>query len=750
MISRIIQPWGKSPTPIVPSSVIEKIGHIDAPQEIKAILGEGARFSDINNIWEKVDNVSNECLVEIIDTINSHRKKIRDCKIHSSDFSSENLNDLPLTARSKNVVFSNLTQILSPSLTLGDLIDMRRMGLKSAIETASVIEEVAVNINLSRQINSLSNTSKNENNTFLSQVTLFFIALSSWAAGEKKFQTLVDALPVEIDEWPNEIKLLWSEIGKANTYALAGENAKAYSIKELIRQIYILMDVRQRNIALDRIFPVKADSTLEEIGSKFNITRERVRQIEKITLRSLNQLDHKSFLPLKRTAHSLKHKLGSAIPKEILEIDQILNEITDSFENLSEKQFAKGILLWLAGPYQQFDDWIIAKKEIQTLTLTSLREAQCQQGFIQFDRVTNILNSYGIKQDYHERWLKKLGCFLNVEEGVIEFDGNILEKSKKLLKYFNRPLTAEEMIEYIGSDSVRSLRQRLIDDPNFWRINKQNEFVLAGTDGYDEYTGITDEIIQELELCGGWASADHLIRKLSSVYGVKENSIVAYLNTPMFIKDENGVVRVRDEDEYINTYTDITKTAACYLSEEGIWRWRFKIDKDALRGSGRLIPNAFAQHLGCDIGDKIELPTEFGNTKLSWPLASTTGASIGSLRSVLDHFVAELEDYLFVEATKPSITFKLLKYSQVDSEDSNLVKLAYLLGFTSCDTEEDAIPSIASALSIGTKTQEAILIEARQKLDSRGETDLAELIEQPKLSVDDYINDMSRFLNRKT
>ena len=94
---------------------------------------------------------------------------------------------------------------------------------------------------------------------------------------------------------------------------------------------------------------------------------------------------------------------------------------------------------------------------------------------------------------------------------------------------------------------------------DFWRINKQNQFVIAGTPGYDEYTGITDEIIQELEACGDQSPFDYLVEKLSRVYGVKESSVGAYLNTPMFTKDDDGIIRVHDSGERIDVSTDITK-----------------------------------------------------------------------------------------------------------------------------------------------------------------------------------------------
>ena len=177
--------------------------------------------------------------------------------------------------------------------------------------------------------------------------------------------------------------------------------------------------------------------------------------------------------------------------------------------------------------------------------------------------VHQVLNDLDIREVHHDAWIDHLKIFRRVPGGLLDFTGSVLDKAEQLLRYDNRPTTVEELIEIIGISSVRSVRQRMVDDPRFWRINRQNQFILAGTEGYDEYTGITDEIIQELNACGGSASIGHLVEKISKTYGVQPTSVSAYINTPLFIRTESGTIRVR-EDEEINIDADISKTANCY------------------------------------------------------------------------------------------------------------------------------------------------------------------------------------------
>lgn len=746
MIPNAIQPWGRAPTPLIPKSILKEYGYLDAPQTLKETLGYHATLAELNgDIWNSIDSVNGECLAEIVDILRPHFNKFKHLYIYPDKQLPQSLETLPFSTRTKNAVIANPDKFSEPQLRFNDLISITSFGVRSAIEFACVIESVLVNASELVFSHKKIDHSENEKKAEFSKINSFFQLLSAWALGEQKLMTLSGALPVPLPEWPLEIKQIWNELENLNTSELAGEVTKCYSVSKLITQELGSLDERSLYIVNKRIFAVEHAATLEELGSKFGITRERVRQIEQKALLKLERFRSNEYLPVLRRAESLSNRIGCAVQIKHPALEDALNwAVEDIEENGSVKQLAKSLLLWLAGPYKVYQNWLLKDVGLGEHTTNTFLQCRDHRGMINENTAQEIMNNLGIKIEHHQSWLKHLLKFLRVDGGLIYFQGNILDKAYALLQYFAKPMTVEEMLEYIGSDSDRSFRQRLIDDPRFWRINKQNEFVLANTEGYDEYTGITDEIIQELELCGGQASISYLVEKLSRIYGVKENSIVAYLNTPMFTKDENGNVRVRDTEDIIDIKTDISKSAACYLLNDDAWCWRIKIDKDALRGSGRVIPNAFAMKLGCNLGKKISVPTEFGEITLSWPLTSTTGAYIGSLRQVLDYHGVAIGDYLFLNATSPYVTFSCLKQDKLNIEDSNLVKLALLLGATNCDTENEALFKIATALDIKQTSKETILTEASQKLTSKGEIDLCQLIQKPKLSVDDYINDMGR------
>ena len=279
----------------------------------------------------------------------------------------------------------------------------------------------------------------------------------------------------------------------------------------------------------------------------------------------------------------------------------------------------------------------------------------------------------------------------------------------------------------------------MLDDPRFWRINIQNQFVLAGTEGYDEYTGIIDEIIQELNACGGIATVEHLVEKISKTYGVQPTSVNSYLSTPLFVRTESGMIRVREEED-ISIKTNILKTANCYQID-GHWALRIKIDDQLLRGSGRFCPDAFAQELGCNIGNKIKLTSAYGPLTISWPRGSISGAGIGSIRQALKELNAVNGDFVFVIPKEYQVEYKILHKYILESDRDPLEKLAYMVGVSKIKDSKDAIlKDIGSAIGIVKQSGITLAQQVRDTLISRGENDLADLIKPPKLSMEEHLD----------
>ncbi|MBU1152017.1 hypothetical protein KJ632_04310, partial [Patescibacteria group bacterium] len=105
------------------------------------------------------------------------------------------------------------------------------------------------------------------------------------------------------------------------------------NLSDIIDDIFMVLSEKEKEVVIRRFSLNNEDKqTLESIGQKFNVTRERVRQIEKIALGKL-----------KRTVNSTKlrfiHDLAEAILKEnggLLLEETLTAKILDAIENTFE------------------------------------------------------------------------------------------------------------------------------------------------------------------------------------------------------------------------------------------------------------------------------------------------------------------------------------------------------------------------------------------------------------------------------
>ncbi len=734
MASETVQPWGRAPTPLVPKPIATELGHLDAPPSVKKVLGGEAKIADLHGkIWTAADAVDGPCLKEIVGILKPKAGALWRLPVFPGRLAPKAIEDLPFSTRTKNVVAANSAVFSWPGLRFGDVLSTPSVGMASAVEFACVAES-AVAAGLARRgaASGETRSDDDEERRALSRIHSFFQAASCWGAGEAESALLADVLPDPLPEWPRELKDLWLEMGRLETGTLIERVSSDRAAPRLTARGIADLDEKQSAIAAERVFAVKKPATLAALGRRFGLTRERIRQIEKKTMRKLERFSSDECLPVTRRAESVRDRLGGAVQENHPMIADALDRAVEDFdgEYSDIKGTARSLLLWLAGPYRADEGWLLLDDELPRKSVEELLKRRDARGLIDHRGIDRALSGLGIHQEHHLSWVKRLGKFMHVDDGVICMHGFFPDKALALLRYFDRPMTTDELLTYAGGRNTRGSRNRLIEDPRFWKINVQGEFVPAGTPGYHEFSGIADMIVKEIDSLGGRAPHPHLVEKISRLYGVRKNSVVSYLKTPMFVA-KDGFVRVRGSKDAVRVATDISKTPACYLFGRGVWGWRTKIDKDTVRGSGRSVPRAFARRLGCDVGKKIKTPTEFGEVTLSWPMASTAGSSIGSLKRALDHYGARPGDYLFVKATKPRLTFLFLKREKVDGAASDLIRLALLLGGVDCATKAGAVARITEALDIDRASRAAAIAEAARRLSARGETALAALLSGP-------------------
>ena len=732
-----ISPWGFPPTPLVPAAMRELLGDRPAPKSLCVLAGKQLNIGDLGaSVWNHIHAIDTASVQSLLNSIRSRIKNIRQLRLTvKASGSALPVDALPLSTRTSNALkYKFRNGQLPKSLTVHELLTIPNFGIRGLLEFACVLEATQSGLFEDSFEKSTAQLSEND---ISRDIHRFFQLLGAWASGEEQHKKLGPALPIPCDEWPEELRDLWNQLGQSDPRVLAGDKFVRFSVPALVSRWTECLSERQADILVSRVITSAKPETLEQLGERHSVSRERIRQIETQLFRVLEKLRDRTYGPVMRRARKLRGKLGTVLPVDYIGLADALDWVVADFGAEQDHALAQQLLLWLAGPYQCQDSWLVADYNVLKDSASTLLDFGVNGTFVSKEQMRMALCELGVLEVHHEAWMNHLRTFKKVDGGYLHFTGSILDKAERLLRFVNRPITAEEIVEYTGSSSVRSVRQRLIDDTRFWRINKQNEFVLAGATGYDEYTGITDEIIQELDTCGGSATVEHLVQKITSSYGVKPSSVLAYLSTPLFVRNEAGLVRVR-QDEEVAIVGEISNTAGCYLTDNR-WSWRAKIDHNMLRGSGSSIPNAFARELGCDLGDKVLLASRFGNVTVSWPPNSIAGATLGSVRAVLVELEAKEEDYLFVISCDSEVEFRLLRNDLVESRSGH-EKLASLVGVIGPLENWNLLSPIARALLVDEQHGAALEQRIRDVLLSRGEIDLADLIEPPELSIDQYLD----------
>ena len=411
----------------------------------------------------------------------------------------------------------------------------------------------------------------------------------------------------------------------------------------------ILSDLSPRDLLIlkSRTLNPGRRATLEDLGRQFDVTRERIRQVETNLSGKLARLHGPQFLGLQALADDFCAAVGSAVPTNSQHYTNAIEQVRGTVGSPDQADFGLLLVLWLAGPYQKERDWLVSKKADRAEVNLDLSQSTHVGSVIPESDYVAILNSHHIKPQFHHEWLETFSNFLVVDGGIIHASGSFLDRAERLLRHVRKPMNPSEMVPILGKVNTRGMRDRMTNDPRFWRVNVRGDMVLAGTPGYRPYTTITKEIERLIELGKGQANRDLVVEYLNRQFGVSKSSVVTFMNTPNFMRLSNGNVAIRTQANLPVSHTSISKVRDCF-SIGGDWGFRIVVDKDRRRGSGFSCPNPFAAYMGCPLGRKIGVHSSFGTITLSWRKDSPTGASMGSVKKVVDNEQLMDGEYLFV------------------------------------------------------------------------------------------------------
>ena len=157
----------------------------------------------------------------------------------------------------------------------------------------------------------------------------------------------------------------------------------------------------------------------------------------------------------------------------------------------------------------------------------------------------------------------------------------------------------------------------------------------------DVYEGIPAEIRQRITEDGGSTRLSRLLDELPRLFGVKEASVRAYLETPAFRVEHGWVSEASGYSGPLGTLDDVIDGT----TETGEPFWTFNVEGRFLKGYSLVgVPPEVSIALGVGFGEKstasVRSPTGCGDVSVIWRATSMHGPEIGRLASALNELGA--------------------------------------------------------------------------------------------------------------
>lgn len=496
-----------------------------------------------------------------------------------------------------------------------------------------------------------------------------------------------------------------------------------YDLNALIRD-FVQFDQRDLLILRSRVMNLQMPSTLEELGGKLGVSRERVRQLE-VGLREELHLRSSSerFRPVVRLAKRLRDALGVATPTESLSSAIPAELLSVVHEELVRAQLPT--LLWLAGPYSAAGSWLVAEPlDALKMRCRALLLSHSNCGAIERTRARDVLLQAGFQERSAELWLEKETDFrLADDTTLIDWSGTIPEKLERLLRYSGRPLTKGDIIAVAPELNEKSVVNAMLASPVFLRMAK-DAYGLKEWGG-TEYSGVVAAMQQYIRDNGGIAKVSSMADDLSRQFNVSPNSVVSYAGSWCFIRLGSGEVAVRESAPESVPARPLSSIKGCYRRRDGLWHFGVTVTADLIRGSGVPIAQSLAQHFEMTPGRTVSLSCGDRAISLSWagPLPS-----VGSIRNELQRAGARPGDRAFLCRMRDALEVTVVLQADLAAVQGALRACA-LMGLSPPSDESRALFVIADALSLGRSNAANLSGAIRDALERRGEGDLAQLLD---------------------
>lgn len=371
--------------------------------------------------------------------------------------------------------------------------------------------------------------------------------------------------------------------------------------------------------------------------------------------------------------------------------------------------------LYLAGPYAPRGDWyenraIGGERRVLDVVAHAFDASPAHTD----KALTARLVDSGMPPAVVPAFLAEFFNLRQLNGACVQWGSTSREQAEAVLHAMGKPMTGADIHALIDSQTLtlQTLMGTLYTDERFVRASRTTWALRAW--GMAQYQGLVEEIGRRIDAAGGSVrSADLVADVLAAVPDVAESSVRGYMASLAFIS-ERGTLRRRRDDDPLPAQPH-WNTARGTFQHANTIRLALPVTSELLRGSAVQIPAAAAAGAGVQPGERRNFGTAVGDVAVIWPLWSTNGPRLGTIRALAKSHGAQIGDtvVLIFDTAKHTLTAR-----RIPAGTAGEPLLELLLG-----TKRITLRSIATRLDCAPE-------DVLRLLNHRGDTALADVVTQ--------------------
>ncbi|MEU8524549.1 sigma factor-like helix-turn-helix DNA-binding protein [Streptomyces sp. NPDC048629] len=488
-------------------------------------------------------------------------------------------------------------------------------------------------------------------------------------------------------------------------------------------------DERERAIAGLRLF-AKEPETLGDLGDRFSVSRERVRQIERTILDAVAR-----WLAYDEHGRAFAGHLAAVaeLLGAVARVDEVRALHADHGRTVDALGVPLGDVVARLLPERAVDGGWVVRGDIETLKSVMGDEllAACGDGPLPWEDAVALAGRHGVRGEVLAGWVAEVGRFRAMDGHLLYWGRSVNDRAAAVLALHGKPLSMEEIHERLADGTaINSMRNQVWTDERFIRLDR-NLYGLRAWGG-EEYLGIREMITREIQAAGGEAEVTAVVDAISGRFDVAAASVRTNLGAPEFRRVRRGWIALAEESAEPSVpyepRRDVAATRRCFVGADRRWWYRLEVTAEHLRGSGTPVPNGWAAHIGgAPACEPIPLRHDAGESVLQWSAQPV----LGSIRPLLEHIGAGLGDQVFLNVTDGRLS--ALRLPEPPPGAGPATRAARLTGWTADVTAEDAVEAIARRIGADFGPGAADLLE---RLEDRRDKDIAELLREALAETD--------------